>query len=142
MTSGLRVPDLVSEIRINNWATYKPRNYTILKYHILKKLITFIPHNENTAIMEHHPKPSKGFIPEWYKDVPRLAEGAKKLIWPQNYQSPNLTVKICVPFLESMSNGYMVYLSDDIFVEQIDGYPTFRWHPSEKLIQTQRNMCR
>ena len=86
--------------------------------------------------MEHHPKPSKGFIPEWYKDVPKLTEGTKKLTWPPNYQSPNLTVKRCVPFLESMSNGYMVYLTDDIFVEQIDGYPTFRWHPSENLIQT------
>ena len=33
--------DVTTDPNINNWATYKPRNYTILKYHILKKLITF-----------------------------------------------------------------------------------------------------
>lgn len=102
----------------------------------IKKNITFIPHHENAALMEYFPKPSKGFIAEWYKNIPRLEEGTKKFSWPDNYESPNLTVKTCVPFLESMSNGYMVYLTDDIFVEWKDGYPILRWHPSEQLIAT------
>jgi hypothetical protein len=82
--------------------------------------------------MQQYPKPAKNFIPKWYKDISRLENNNKKLTWPFNYQSPNLTLKTCVPFLESLSNGYMVYLSDDVFVEQIDGVPNLRWHQTDE----------
>jgi hypothetical protein len=87
-------------------------------------------------MLKSYPKPSKNFIPEWYKNIPRLEKGAKKLSWPWTHKSPIFTVKSCIPFLESMSNGYMVYLSHDIFVEQVDGHPVMRWNPSENTIET------
>ena len=102
----------------------------------IKKTITFIPHTKTAELIENYPKPSKNFIPEWYKKIPRLEKGVKKMSFPMNYRSPNLTVKTCIPFLESITNGYMVYLSDDIFVEQVDGQPTMRWHTEETLVAT------
>lgn len=97
----------------------------------IKKPIVFIPHKKSASLIKQHPKPAKNFIPKWYKDITRLENGDKKLTWPSNYQSPNLTLKTCVPFLEALSNGYMVYLSDDIFVEHVDGVPFLRWHQSD-----------
>jgi hypothetical protein len=90
-------------------------------------------------MMESYPKPSKNFIPEWYKGIPRLEKGAKKLSWPFDYEIPNFTVKACIPFLESMSNGYMVYLNNDIFVEQVDGCPVIRWKTDESAIKMHSN---
>jgi len=100
----------------------------------IKKSITFIPHSIDADLIANYPKPSKNFIPEWYKKMPRLENGVKKMSFPVNYKAPNLTVKTCVPFLESITNGYMVYLSDDIFIEQVDRHPQMRWHTQEQLI--------
>lgn len=100
----------------------------------IKKIITFIPHNKNTSWLENYPKPSKNFIPDWYKSIPRLDNNAKKVTWPMNSKIPNFTIKACIPFLDSLTNGYMVYLNEDIFVEWVDGYPSIRWHPNESLI--------
>lgn len=102
----------------------------------IKKIITFVPHEGTASLVENYPKPSKNFIPEWYKNITRFEKGAKKIAWPSNYRTPNFTIKACVPFLESMSNGYMVYLNDDIFVEQTNGYPNMRWHPNQTLVDS------
>jgi hypothetical protein len=64
-----------------------------------------------------------------------LENGAKKISWPFPQKTPIFTIKACIPFLESMSNGYMVYLNHDIFVEHVDGHPQMRWHPNEKTIE-------
>ncbi len=100
----------------------------------IKKTITFIPHKKTADLIQDHPKPSKNFIPEWYKKIPRLEKGVKKMSFPMNYTAPNLTIKACIPFLESMSNGYMVYLHDEIYIEQENGGPFFRWNTEETLI--------
>jgi hypothetical protein len=100
----------------------------------IKKYITFTPHRQDAALIENHPKPSKNFIPEWYKKIPRFEKGSKKMSFPMHYRTPNVTIKTCLPFLESMTNGYMVYLYDDIFVEEVDGVPMLRWRAGEDLV--------
>jgi hypothetical protein len=55
--------------------------------------ITFVPGTKEIEDIVMFPKPAKSFIPDWYKDI----EAGKDLI----------NVKKCMPFLDSMSNGYI-----------------------------------
>lgn len=57
------------------------------------------------------PEPSKFFIPEWYKNIP----GGKDII----------NVKKCIPFLDSMSVGYIQKTWTDIYVENNNGKISF-----------------
>ena len=54
-------------------------------------------------------QPAKKYIPDWYKRNPHRIEGS-----PIAYE----TMKQCVPFLESMTNGYMATLWCDIYVDR------------------------
>ena len=54
---------------------------------------------------------SKSIIPQWYKDVPNIIGDKLKLPFA-------LTVKSCMPFLDSLSTGYMILTSQDIMVKQ------------------------
>jgi hypothetical protein len=65
---------------------------------------------------EEHPQsmsPSKNHIPDWYKKIPK---------WKNNEiynESKGFghTVKQCIPFLDSLSIGYMITLPIDIYVK-------------------------
>ena len=55
--------------------------------------ITFVPGTKEIEDVVMFPKPAKNFIPDWYKDI----KAGKDLF----------NVKKCIPFLDSMSNGYV-----------------------------------
>jgi len=61
---------------------------------------------------------SKSYIPKWYKDL-------------SEYNGPNIwtdkSIKFCVPFLDSLMNGYMIPLQVDVHVQQVNGLPKFTW---------------
>jgi hypothetical protein len=73
-------------------------------------------------------------LPEWYKKIPPFSNGDKKIKFPIGAGMPNSTLKKCVPFLDAMSSGYMAYLEEDIYVEQIDGQPFIRWRSNDEII--------
>lgn len=83
------------------------------------------------------PSPAKNFIPEWYKKAPRFIgnEGKPKI---QSSVSPgNKGVKICVPFLDGLTHGYMAELWQDIQVSQTPEGPRIEW-PVEPVVLKQR----
>ena len=96
--------------------------------------INFLPTNEESSIIESYPKPSKKYIPDWYKKIPPFANNATKLSYPKDNGMPNLTLKKCVPFLDALSLGYMVVLEEDVHVEIIEGLPYIRWRSSDEVI--------
>jgi hypothetical protein len=100
----------------------------------MKKVITFDPHNENASICSSYPKPATNFIPVWYKEIPAFTNGDKKLRFPMGSEMPNLTLKKCVPFLDAMTSGYMSFLEEDVYVEQVNNEPFIRWRSSDSLI--------
>ena len=59
------------------------------------------------------PKPAKSFIPKWYKKA------------EQSDTAPSF--KKCMPFIDAMTSGYMIELSQDIVVTQINGSPFMTW---------------
>jgi len=57
--------------------------------------------------------PAKSHVPDWYKKIPK---------WKNNkmFQLDSLdnhTLKMCVPFLDALTVGYMVTLPMDVYVE-------------------------
>ena len=52
-----------------------------------------------------HPSPAIKMIPEWYRSSGSITNGVD-------------TVKRCVPFLDSMTAGYMITLSSDIYFDK------------------------
>lgn len=66
--------------------------------------ISFVPGKQEIQESVPPPEQSKNFIPKWYKDIP----GKQDLI----------NVKKCIPFLDSMSHGYIQKTWADIHVEK------------------------
>ena len=68
--------------------------------------------------------PAKNHIPEWYKKIPK---------WKNNEmfgfdRKFNVTVKHCIPFLDSLTTGYMIVLPHDIYVKNNEGSPFIAWN--------------
>jgi hypothetical protein len=67
--------------------------------------------------------PAKNHVPEWYKKIPK---------WKNNEvfeigKGFNATVKQCMPFLDSLTTGYMIVLPNDLYVKDNDGQPFLTW---------------
>jgi hypothetical protein len=68
--------------------------------------ISFYPGSEEIYNNIPCPVTTKSLIPQWYKDI----------VMPEGF----LSVKNCVPFLDTLSSGYTQVTWDDIHVENIN----------------------
>jgi hypothetical protein len=66
---------------------------------------------------EYFPKPSKDFIPQWYKDVDSYIGKEKKLDGKGNTKA---TIKRCMPVFDAITSGYIITSPADILVSQED----------------------
>ena len=91
----------------------------------MTKLIKFIPFTPNDDDLKYVeiPKPAKNFIPDWWKEEELSVNN-------QNDLFDNLSFKACVPFLDSLTSGYMVYTSQDILVKIENEKPFMFWQTS------------
>jgi hypothetical protein len=71
---------------------------------------------------------AKTVVPEWYKKTPALIEGSNSKRLPLQQ-----TVKGCVPFLDTLTVGYVLTTLVDIAVEQVDGEPRITWQVPNQL---------
>tara|TARA_R100000781_G_scaffold35529_1_gene25309 strand:+ start:1199 stop:1885 length:687 start_codon:yes stop_codon:yes gene_type:complete len=74
------------------------------------KKIKFCATDESMLNIWPHPKPASRYIPDEYKKLKRFKDG--------NLHSP--TVKTCVPFLDSMSMGYIIPFDQDYMVDPVE----------------------
>ena len=74
------------------------------------KKITFCATNEGMLDVWPHPQPASRFIPDEYKKLKRFKEN--------NLHSP--TVKTCVPFLDSLTMGYIIPFDQDYLVDPVE----------------------
>ena len=68
-------------------------------------------------------KPAKGFIPEWYKSIKGYNNNNIKFNDDMRYAN----IKSCMPFLDTLTSGYMVELWTDIHVTGPAGNKLIRW---------------
>ena len=69
---------------------------------MLNKEIEFIAHEDYFALKEDYPIPIKLNIPEWYKKL--------------EHSILNKTIKGCMPFLDSLTAGYLLKMPQDFYV--------------------------
>jgi len=77
------------------------------------KDIVFLPRNSLAESLVPPPKPAKFFIPEWYKKIPAIHNDSVN-------KPSHSTVKRCIPFLDSLTTGYIQELWCDIYFEVIE----------------------
>jgi hypothetical protein len=66
------------------------------------KEIEFSAHEDYFALKEDYPSPIKLNIPDWYKKL--------------EHTLTNHTIKGCMPFLDSLTSGYLLKMPQDFFV--------------------------
>lgn len=77
------------------------------------------------------PKPSKSFIPEWYK------KAETTFIDSRNGFESDSGLKKCVPYLDVMMSGYMLVTPFDIYVSRDDsGQINIGWNGPEDMSDT------
>jgi hypothetical protein len=77
--------------------------------------ISFIASNEEIFYDFPYPEPSHKFVPQWYKDMPFFTTDEKYI---GSNGNPNLTIKKCVPFRDTLFSGYMIPLPYDVYISQ------------------------
>ncbi len=85
--------------------------------------------------------PAKNHIPNWYKKIPKWKNNEVF-----NFESGfNDTVKQCMPFLDSLTSGYMIVLPNDLYVAKTKEVPFITWKnaefpPSNRNVVTNLNL--
>ena len=100
--------------------------------------IVFTNMYENNAFK---PVPASSIIPEWYKKTDGYIGGKQA---PNENGSTTATIKKCMPVFDSMTSGYILLSSADVYVSQVfdeidqKNVPNFQW-ASENLISFHDN---
>jgi len=83
------------------------------------KTIEFISHNDYVDQKLDYPTPIKLNIPEWFKKL--------------NHSVEKQTIKGCMPFLDTLTSGYLLRVPQDYGFQFRDdnGKRTFEWHPPQ-----------
>jgi hypothetical protein len=115
----------------------------------MNKIFKFIPtgkidisNNENIL-----PVKSASAIPEWYKDLAGYKHGTShsmEYLNPINDRGSDgsdVSTKLCLPFLDSMSSGYMYLLEDDIYVDIDENEkPVVSWPEKSNLVDIRQGI--
>lgn len=88
--------------------------------------ITFRAFNSDAGLNGIIPSPASKALPKWFKSISQFI-GNNKSFDLDSSNNPNLTVKACSPFLDSLIAGYVIYLENDILVKKIDGEISVQW---------------
>lgn len=72
-----------------------------------KNQVTFIPKDKQAELLVTVPKPANNYLPQWFKDMPALIPN-------MNNTKMDETAKRCMPFVDSLTSGYIQELPCDI----------------------------
>jgi hypothetical protein len=108
-----------------------------------EKEIVFI-----TSLSEEHtlePEPAYKKIPQWYRDLAKhyMSNDLADLdpINDRGGDGSNVSTKLCLPFQDAMSLGYMYCLEDDLLVELgVDGKPRLSWNTPVMMVDKRPNV--
>lgn len=98
--------------------------------------ITFTATNDFAQNILEIPKPSKSFIPQWYKDAPRFIDEKynKPEIPDEGGDTNNVTFKSCAPLLDALTYGYTVSLPLDVQLRNRNGSYLFNWRTEQAFV--------
>ena len=79
------------------------------------KKIKFRPMSEDTAKLDP-PTPARSSVPEWYKKAKRFRSGQMEIL--NDNGGLNKDIKLCIPFLDALTSGYMLTMPTDLLVKR------------------------
>ncbi len=85
--------------------------------------ITFTSTIIDPTLLE--PIPAAKKLPEWYKSIPRYIGGKKKP--STNPDETKGTIKTCMPVLDTITSGYLILSSADVFIEKNEQGKFYSW---------------
>lgn len=107
----------------------------------MSNIIRFNPISELTRVSVPAPKPAREYIPEWYKAIPAFQNG--KPSFNPEVGITDRTIKMCMPFADSLSMGYIQETWQEInfsFSDLEDGKKAFNYYyPTKPDIAGIRN---
>jgi hypothetical protein len=68
---------------------------------------------------EHSLLPAKKFVPDWYKKIPKN-KNKDGVVFDEGFRP---SVKVCVPFLDAFTSGYMITTPYDVYIKNNNGAP-------------------
>jgi hypothetical protein len=84
--------------------------------------------------------PATNFVPSWYKKSSQKMNNAKTELSFSNPLMTTSTYKKCSPFLDALTNGYMLHLTTDVEVTTLeDGGPYIMWRSTNRTAVTQHD---
>jgi hypothetical protein len=95
--------------------------------------IKFLSHYDYSGFNGITPEPASRSLPKWYAKIPRFIGNEKRLTLNKDGQN-NATIKWCNPFIDSLTAGYMIYLSNDVMVSMENDSQMITWKSGGDLI--------
>lgn len=107
-----------------------------------EQVLTFVAHDNEMFLP---PEPAYKKIPQWYRDLAKhFTSNDLKNLNPVNDRGgdgSNVSTKLCLPFQDAMSLGYMYCLEGDLKVElDLNGKPTLSWGEEFMLMDKRPNV--
>jgi hypothetical protein len=102
---------------------------------VSKKNIKFIPNSEFADQFLDAPVPAASLIPEWFKKINKKINDKLAHRFPDG--KSNKTVKACIPFLDTLTSGYIITAPCDIVFVDPNDYDGQRilWDVSWNVIE-------
>lgn len=98
----------------------------------MTKKIKFMAATKVVADRLTPPVPARSGVPEWYRKATRFIGGKMEL---REVGGLNKDLKLCVPFLDALTSGYLVELPADLLVQRDERGVSFFWHEEPQLIE-------
>lgn len=88
----------------------------------------FLASSKETENFVGHPKKSSMYLPRWYTD--QKAEYKKCPKFDNDGQLVNTSIKMCMPFLDSLTHGYIQETWCDIYIQKDKNNGSLKYHYS------------
>jgi hypothetical protein len=103
--------------------------------------INFIPAVKDYEGMLLPPEPAVKHIPKWYRNLAKFDRSNNEItLDPQNNlgsDGAQVSTKMCMPFFDATTAGYMYVLEDDLYVNlDKNGKPSLSWSSDLLLVDT------
>ena len=95
-----------------------------------KQKIKFFAASKNFELIDNPILPSYNEVPKWWKEMSPTTD-LEPVVYKSRFSS---TVKRCVPFLDALTTGYMIYMPCDVEIKKIDGVTHAIWNVNEQIM--------
>lgn len=95
--------------------------------------IKFNPTSKDAEIFVPPPKPATEYRPSWYKNLPAFSSGSPEIGPDDNNPAmgwADHTLKMCVPFGDAISAGYIQEMWQDVYFDFRNGLENIRYFTS------------